>query len=172
MSVWVLGRRYGFPDVANVTEGNSMAVAQFLGQSFDEGDMKAFGSACGVESVAVDQVGWLAADEAQLMTWVPRTFAVYLGGRAAGWWRAVVVVWPLAHIDAWWVDGQVYGKNDDASCFTDEDNCIEGLLDIEYISAVAEPIPLSVYIMSGNDGFLEWIEKVGDRGTLLWWTIS
>nr|BAF92024.1 sedolisin-like peptidase [Actinophrys sol] len=56
------------------------------------------------------------------------------------------------------------GTNDDSYCtggFGLLSRCIESLLDIEYIGAVAQPIPLTVYYYSSYS-LLDWIEDVSN----------
>ena len=48
--------------------------------------------------------------------------------------------------------------------FCDHRTCIEALLDIEYIGAVAHPIPLTVYYQSAYS-LLEWVENILDLDT-------
>jgi hypothetical protein len=69
-----------------------------------------------------------------------------------------------------WAGGlasQVYGHNLQRMC--NVANCVESLLDIEYISAVAQPIPLSVYY-SQTYSLLDWIQQVrgGGGGRQAW----
>lgn len=51
----VLQERYGFPSLtaAEVASGNSMAVAEFQGQYYDDDDLEAFASACGTSQTTV-----------------------------------------------------------------------------------------------------------------------
>jgi len=105
----VLQARYGYPSVSSVQKGNSMAVAEFQFQYYDDTDLTAFGDACGVAKTGVDTV---------------------YGGNLPG--------------------------------FCKGNRCVEALLDIEYINAVAQPIPLSVYY-STSYSILDWAQSVGDN---------
>lgn len=102
----VLQELIGYPTLSNYTTGNSMSVAEFQYQYWDQADLDAFSSACGV----------------------PESIEETIGG------------------------------NNEAIC-TDLGGCIEALLDIEYINAVAEPIPLTVWY-SGTFSLLDWVNSI------------
>lgn len=55
-----------------------------------------------------------------------------------------------------------YGGNKEARCQMGLEPCIESLLDIEYMGAVAQPIPLAVYY-SSTYSLLDWATTVGDN---------
>lgn len=101
----VLQSAYSYPTVKSVAKGNSMSVAEFQGQYYDNTDLKSFGDACDVTSV-VD---------------------VTIGG------------------------------NNEKIC--ELGGCVEALLDIEYIEAVANPIPLTV-IYSSTYSLLDWVDQI------------
>lgn len=50
----VLQQRYGYTKIRNATKGNTVSVAEFQGQYWDQKDLDTFGSACDV-TVAVDE---------------------------------------------------------------------------------------------------------------------
>ena len=58
-----------------------------------------------------------------------------------------------------WCGWQTIGRNVELVC-TAAGGCVEALLDIEYINAVAQPIPLTVYY-SRTYNLLDWISKLG-----------
>jgi tripeptidyl-peptidase-1 len=101
----VLQARYGYPAVKSVATGNSMSVAEFQGQYYDNTDLKSFSSACDVTAT---------------------------------------------------VDTTI-GGNSEKRC--EAFGCTESLLDIEYIEAVANPIPLTV-IYAAEYSLLNWITQV------------
>ena len=102
----VLQQAYGYPTLTNFTTGNSMCVAEFQYQYWDQEDLDAFSSACGVAEAIEDTIG---------------------------------------------------GNNPDIC--TNLGGCIEALLDIEYIEAVANPIPLTVWY-SGTFSLLDWVNSI------------
>jgi len=51
----VLQQRYGYPTLSKATKGNSVAVAEFQNQYYDDTDLTGFASACGVK-VSLDNV--------------------------------------------------------------------------------------------------------------------
>lgn len=54
VNVAVLAERYGFEyPVSSVASGNAMAVAEFQGQYYDDTDLEAFSSQCGLDTVSV-----------------------------------------------------------------------------------------------------------------------
>lgn len=101
----VLKSRYGFQQVSSVAAGNSMSVAEFQFQYYDNTDLKAFSNACGVTAT---------------------------------------------------VDTTI-GGNVEQIC--EAGGCVEALLDIEYIEAVANPIPLTV-IYVAQYSLLNWVNQV------------
>lgn len=101
----VLQQAYSFGPVKTATKGNSMSVAEFQLQYYDQPDLDSFSSACGVD---VD-------------------VAVTIGG------------------------------NQPKIC--EAGGCVEALLDIEYIGAVAGPIPLTVLYLSSYS-LLDWVDQV------------
>lgn len=90
----VLASAYGYPTLTTSAAGNSMSVAEFQYQYYDNTDLQSFGTACGVTA----------------------TVDVTIGG------------------------------NNEKICLSG--GCVEALLDIEYIEAVAHPIPLTVIYSS------------------------
>lgn len=105
----VLSEAYSFSTpVANVAAGNSMSVAEFQYQYYDDTDLQSFSSACGIAEVNVDTT---------------------------------------------------IGGNNPAIC--EKGGCVEALLDIEYIGAVADPIPLTV-IYSSTYSLLDWVRNILD----------
>jgi len=54
------------------------------------------------------------------------------------------------------------GSNSESYCTWGLEHCIESLLDIEYIGAVAQPIPLTVYYFSSYSLY-DWIENLNDN---------
>jgi len=102
----VLKQRYGYPDVGTVNAQSSMSVAEFQAQMYDQNDIDAFDSACGVNAQ---------------------------------------------------VDGYEGPANNEDVCY--KTGCIEALLDIEYIGAVAAPIPLTV-VYSKTFSLLDWVNTV------------
>jgi len=103
----VLKTAYSFEYMTTATAGNSMSVAEFQYQYYDNTDLQSFGDACGV-----------TAD-----------VEVTIGG------------------------------NNPKIC--EAGGCVEALLDIEYIEAVANPIPLTV-IYSPTYSLLDWVNQVMD----------
>lgn len=102
----VLKAAYGYDTVKNVTPGNSMSVAEFQTQFYDQtDDLDKFSSTCGVTTTVDDLVG----------------------------------------------------INNAAACSTL--GCTEALLEIEYIEAVANPIPLTV-VFSISFSLLDWVDTV------------
>jgi tripeptidyl-peptidase-1 len=101
----VLQKRYGYETVTSVALGNSMSVAEFQYQYYDNTDLKSFSSACGVTA----------------------TVETTIGG------------------------------NNEKIC--EAGGCVEALLDIEYIEAVAHPIPLTVVYVA-QFSLLNWINQV------------
>lgn len=101
----VLRARYGFGAVTKVATGNTVSVAEFQYQYYDNTDLKAFSSACDVTAT---------------------------------------------------VDTTI-GGNKESICTAG--GCVEALLDIEYIEAVANPIPLTVLYVS-QYSLLDWIDQV------------
>jgi tripeptidyl-peptidase I len=101
----VLRKRYNFDTVTSVANGNSMSVAEFQMQYYDNTDLKNFSGACG---------GTVVVDE-------------------------------------------TIGGNNEAACSIT--GCTEALLDIEYIEAVANPIPLTVLYLS-QFSLLDWVNQV------------
>lgn len=59
------------------------------------------------------------------------------------------------------VDKTIGGNNPD-TCMSGLEPCVESLLDIEYIGAVGQTIPLTVYY-SSTYSLLDWAESVGDN---------
>jgi len=55
-NIAVLKERYGFPDVSSVASGAGIALAEFQGQYYDDGDLEAFSSQCGIDTITVDSV--------------------------------------------------------------------------------------------------------------------
>jgi len=102
----VLESAYSFTQLTSAAPGNSMSVAEFQYQYYDQTDLDTFSSACGVTS----------------------TVATTIGG------------------------------NNPNIC-TNLGGCVEALLDIEYIDAVANPIPLTV-IYSSSFSLLNWVNGV------------
>lgn len=101
----VLQQAYSFTPVTKVATGNSMAVAEFQNQYYDQTDLTNFQSACGVSRVAVD---------------------IDIGGNNAGICKA---------------------------------GCTEALLDVEYIEAVAAPIPLT-FLYQASYSLLDWADYI------------
>ena len=101
----VLKSAYGYDTVKTVAKGNSMSVAEFQLQYYDNADLQAFSSACGVTADVETTIG---GNVPQVCT---------AGG------------------------------------------CVEALLDIEYIEAVANPIPLTVLYLS-TYSLLDWVNQV------------
>lgn len=101
----VLQSAYGFTDIKTVASGNSVAVAEFQYQYYDQADINAFDNACDV-TVSVDET---------------------------------------------------IGGNKEAIC--QSGGCVEALLDIEYIGAIVNPIPLTV-IYSSTYSLLDWVDSV------------
>lgn len=46
----VLAERYGYPTVTDVASGNGLALAEFQGQYYDDGDLEAFSSQCNLDT--------------------------------------------------------------------------------------------------------------------------
>ena len=101
----VLSEAYNFQYLTTFTAGNSMSVAEFQYQYYDNTDLQSFGNACGVTA----------------------TVETTIGG------------------------------NNEKIC--EAGGCVEALLDIEYIEAVAHPIPLTV-IYSPTYSLLDWVNSV------------
>ena len=101
----VLQQAYSFTPVTKVATGNSMAVAEFQNQYYDQTDLTNFQSACGVSQVAVD---------------------TDIGG------------------------------NNPSLC---KAGCTEALLDVEYIEAVASPIPLT-FLYQATYSLLDWADYI------------
>lgn len=101
----VLQSAYGYPDVKSVADGNSMSVAEFQLQYYDNTDLDSFSDACGVTATVDTTIGG------------NKEFICEAGG------------------------------------------CVEALLDIEYIEAVANPIPLTVLYLS-TYSLLDWVDQV------------
>ena len=101
----VLKNAYKFNYLTTSVPGNSMSVAEFQYQYYDEPDLTAFGTACGVTA----------------------TVETTIGG------------------------------NNPKIC--EAGGCVEALLDIEYIEAIAHPIPLTV-IYSSTFSLLNWASQV------------
>lgn len=101
----VLQQAYAYPTLTKASAGNSMSVAEFQFQYYDNTDLKDFSNACGVTS-EVD---------------------VTIGG------------------------------NVEKICETG--GCVEALLDIEYIEAVAHPVPLTV-IYSSTYSILDYVDSL------------
>jgi len=101
----VLQEAYGFPTLTTAAAGNSMSVAEFQGQMWDQEDITDFNNAC--------------ATNAQ-------------------------------------VNAQ-YGDNNEDFCL--KTGCIEAMLDIEYIGAVANAIPLTVIYLK-EFSLLDWVNQV------------
>lgn len=101
----VLKEAYNFKPLSQLSQNNSMAVAEFQLQYYDSKDLQEFSSTCSANA----------------------TVDVTIGG------------------------------NIDAICLVT--GCVEALLDIEYIKAVAAPIPLTV-IYSFRYSLLDWMDGV------------
>jgi len=101
----VLQSAYKYGAVKTVAPGNSMSVAEFQTQFYDQADLTKFSSTCGVTTTVDDRVG--------------------------------------------------INKPDTCSTL----GCTEALLDIEYIEAVANPIPLTV-VFSVSFSLLDWVDTV------------
>lgn len=101
----VLEKAYSYSRLSSSTAGNSMSVAEFQFQYYDQADITAFDSACGV-TVTVDST---------------------------------------------------IGGNKEKIC--EAGGCVEALLDIEYIGAVAHPIPLTVYYQQ-EFSLLTWVNSI------------
>lgn len=56
---------------------------------------------------------------------------------------------------------KVIGPNQPDSCAADPNNCVEALLDVEYITAVAQNSPTTFWSMADTTTFLDWIVAVG-----------
>ncbi|CAM9298361.1 unnamed protein product [Ectocarpus fasciculatus] len=110
----VLQQRYGYPAVGTVNSQSGMAVAEFQAQMYDQNDIDAFDSACGVNAQ---------------------------------------------------VDGYTGPDNSEDVCY--KTGCIEALLDIEYIGAVAAPIPLTV-VYSKTFSLLDWVNTIMDMSPLVY----
>jgi len=102
----VLSSAYGFDFLTKATTGNTVAVAEFQYQYYDNTDLTNFANSCGV-TVSVSET---------------------------------------------------IGGNQEKVC-TDTNGCVEALLDIEYIGAITNPIPLTV-IYSADYSILGWINQV------------
>ena len=102
----VLQTRYGYPTLTSSHKSNSMSVAEFQFEYYDQLDLDHFADACG-PTVSVDDF---------------------------------------------------LGTNKEDFCI-DHHGCVEALLDIEYIGAVAYPIPLTVYYQTAYS-LLVWIENI------------
>jgi tripeptidyl-peptidase-1 len=98
----VLEQAYSFSPISKATSGNSMSVAEFQYQYYDNADLQSFSKSCDVTA----------------------TVDTTVGGNVA------------------------------AVCNI---GCVEALLDIEYIEAVANPIPLTV-IYSSTYSLLDWVD--------------
>jgi tripeptidyl-peptidase-1 len=98
----VLEQAYSFTPVSKAATGNSVAVAEFQYQYYDNADLQSFSKACGVTT----------------------TVDTTIGGNT-----------PLV-------------------CNV---GCVEALLDIEYIGAITNPIPLTT-IYSGTYSLLDWVD--------------
>lgn len=101
----VLKSAYNIPTLKTATKGNSMSVAEFQFQYYDNTDLTSFGDACSV----------------------------------------------TAKVDT------TIGGNVPQIC--EAGGCVEALLDIEYIEAVANPIPLTVIYLS-TFSILDWVDQV------------
>lgn len=101
----VLKKAYNIPTLTSVAPGNSMSVAEFQYQYYDNTDLKSFSNACGA-TVTVDTT---------------------------------------------------VGGNNESICLAG--GCVEALLDIEYIEAVANPIPLTVIYLA-QFSLLNWANQV------------
>lgn len=110
----VLQQRYGYPAVGTVNSQSSMSVAEFQAQMYDQNDLDAFDSACGVNAQ---------------------------------------------------VDAYVGPDNNEDVCY--KSGCIEALLDIEYIGAIAAPIPLTV-VYSKTFSLLDWVNTIMDTTPLVY----
>lgn len=55
-NIAVLQERYGFPTASSAASGNGVALAEFQGQYYDDDDLEAFSSQCGIDTVTVDSV--------------------------------------------------------------------------------------------------------------------
>jgi len=102
----VLESAYSYSSpVAKVAAGNSMSVAEFQLQYWDQADLTSFNKACGTDASVHDTIG----------------------------------------------------GNNERICSAG--GCVEALLDIEYIGAVANPIPLTV-LYSADYSLLDWVDQV------------
>jgi len=110
----VLQERYGYPTLTSAASGNTMAVVEFQNQYYDNTDLQAFSTQCGISTVTVS-------------TDIGTNNAAYCTGGLGLLSR-----------------------------------CVESLLDIEYIGAVAQPIPLTVYYYSSYS-LVQWIEDVSNN---------
>jgi tripeptidyl-peptidase-1 len=110
----VLQQRYGYPTITNVNSQSSMSVAEFQAQMYDQNDLDAFDSACGVN----------------------------------------------AQVDAY--EGPA---NNEEICY--KSGCIEALLDIEYMGAIAAPIPLTV-VYSKTFSLLDWVDTIMDMSPMVY----
>jgi tripeptidyl-peptidase-1 len=102
----VLESAYSYSRLSKFTPGNSVAVAEFQYQYYDNTDIEAFSEACDVKV----------------------TIAETIGG------------------------------NKEFIC-TGIGGCVEALLDIEYIGAVSNPIPLTI-IYQADYSLLDWVNSI------------
>jgi tripeptidyl-peptidase-1 len=109
----VLSSAYNFDYMTSFAPGNSMSVAEFQYQYYDNTDLESFGTACGVTA----------------------TVETTIGG------------------------------NNPKVC--EAGGCVEALLDIEYIEAIAHPVPLTV-IYSSTFSLLDWVNQVMDMDNPPW----
>eukprot|EP01034_Spumella_vulgaris_P037099 gene37099-45768_t len=109
----VLQKAYSFSAVTTVADGNSMSVAEFQSQYWDQADLTAFNSACGSTASVTTTIG----------------------------------------------------GNNERICTAG--GCTEALLDIEYIGAVAAPIPLTVWY-SSTYSLLDWVDSIMAATPLVW----
>ena len=110
----VLQQRYGYPAITSLNPQSSMSVAEFQARMYDQNDIDAFDSACGVNAQ---------------------------------------------------VDGYVGPDNNEEVCY--KTGCIEALLDIEYIGAVAAPIPLTI-VYSKTFSLLDWVNTIMDMSPIVY----
>lgn len=101
----VLQKAYSYEMMTDAAKGNSMSVAEFQFQYYDETDLQSFSDACSVTASVEEAIG---------------------------------------------------GNNPDICT---SGGCTESLLDIEYIEAVAHPVPLTVIYLSSYS-LLDWIDQV------------
>eukprot|EP00349_Pseudokeronopsis_sp_Brazil_P002941 CAMPEP_0202970916 /NCGR_PEP_ID=MMETSP1396-20130829/21755_1 /ASSEMBLY_ACC=CAM_ASM_000872 /TAXON_ID= /ORGANISM="Pseudokeronopsis sp., Strain Brazil" /LENGTH=535 /DNA_ID=CAMNT_0049699783 /DNA_START=129 /DNA_END=1736 /DNA_ORIENTATION=+ len=101
----VLETAYSFTTLSSSAAGNSVSVAEFQGQYWDQTDLDDFNSACNVEGSVTTTIG---------------------------------------------------GNNPSACSIT---GCTEAMLDIEYIAAITNPIPLTV-LYSSTYSLLDWVDSL------------